>query len=670
MFRKISFVFGFLFVLSGAVQAQVDTILNRYKQYLLNTVDAEGDIMKLATTLNSKNQWPDIDYQDMEKANWKPLIHLKRVRDLALVWSNPKSSFYRKDIIRKAIDAGLNHWLENKYKNSNWWHNEIGVPQYLRDIIILLKNDISAQELSESMKVLAQHRVQINGVGANLTWSADLGFHYGALTNNKELMQKCQELMLKEIRITTEEGVQPDFSFHQHGKRLQMYQYGKAFLWENARLAWQVRGTAFSFPEDKIKILTDFVLNGWQWMGRGKYTVPGTMDRSASRVDALQSADIRKLIPYLMELCPEESNAFRIMNAIQNERASLIGYRYYPYSDFTAYHQKDFSFFLKTISTRTLASESINNENLKGYLLNSGDAYLIKDGNEYFNLMPVWDWLHLPGVTTFKSAVRINKKPFTGYLSDGKSGLTVMEYQMEDKAGSKQLSARKFWASHGDITVCLIADLAAKNIDTPIYTTLDQSRLRGKVTVNENGNTLKDGEYQLNNVKWIHHAGFAYIPLNPGVINLKIGEVSGTWSSINKSLSSEVVTDKVFMPVIQHTESNSRSIGYVLGLSKTAKQVQNLAKKPVWEILRNNRDCQAVRFKDGTKMIAFLSAGSLALEKENIITVDKPCLLMISGNDIYASNPAHTEMKIQLKWQDKSIQSQLKADGSTTKIDF
>lgn len=668
MIKKISIIAGFLFFIQGSTQAQTDTILNRYKLYLFQSVDPEGDMMQLAATLNAAGQWDDINYQDTEKANWKPLIHLKRVRDLALVWSNPKSSFYHQAIIRKAIDGSLDHWLEKKYRSSNWWHNEIGVPQYIRDIIILLKDDLSATVLSEAIKILAQHRVQENGVGANLTWSADLGFHYGVLTNNKQLMQKCRELLLQEIRITTEEGVQPDFSFHQHGKRLQMYQYGRAFLWENTRLAWQLRGTSFAFPEDKINILTGFVLNGWQWMGRGIHTVPGTMDRSASRIDALQSADIRKLIPYLIEISPKETTAFKNMNAVQNNRSSLQGYRYYPYSDFTAYHQKDFSFFLKTISSRTLATESINNENQKGYLLNSGDAYLIQDGKEYFNLMPVWDWLHLPGVTAFKDAARINRKPFSGSVSDGKSGLTAMDYVMEDKKGQEQVSAHKFWASNGNATVCLIAGMKASNINTPVYTTLDQSRLRGKVTVNKPENVLANGSYQLKDVKWIHHAGFAYIPLRPAEINLKTGTVSGSWSSINTSLSSDIVIDQIFMPVLQHPVGQDAA-GYVLSFSKTARQTKSLVKHPTWSILRNDKDVQAVRFKNGTVMAAFFSAGSVMIDKGQL-SADQPCLLMISGNKIFASNPGHSEINVEVKWCGKTHQIKLKEDGSTTEIQF
>ena len=386
---------------SAGSKEVADTILNRYKQYLFATLTIQKDADKLAASLNKNGQWNDINYQDNEKAGWKPLIHLNRLRDLAFAYAKPQSKFYHQLEILQAAKSALNHWLQTRYKCPNWWHNEIGVPQQIRDVIILLQKDLSTNELQGALEIMAQYQIHDNSTGANLTWSADLGTHYALLTNNKALAQKCRDLIIEEIKITTGDGVQPDYSFHQHDKRLQMYQYGGAFLRENVRLAWELRGTSLSFPKEKINLLTDFVLQGWQWTTRGINTVPGTMDRSASRRDALHSSDIRQLIPYLIDVIPGRKNDLLSIADHQNGRGSLVGFRYFPYSDFAAYQQPGFSFFVKTISTRTLATESINSENLKGHLLNSGDAYFIRDGNEAichsYRHWPGQDRGHRPG---------------------------------------------------------------------------------------------------------------------------------------------------------------------------------------------------------------------------------------------------------------------------------
>src|SRR5690606_42057097 len=117
--------------------------------------------------------------------------------------------------------------------------------------------------------------------------------------------------------------LQPDYSVHQNGKRLRMYKYGKAFLWESLRIGWMLRKTRLAYPEDKVDILTDMVLKGWQWMARGVNTVPGTMDRYASRKGELRSPDLRPLIPFIIELYPEKTAELKKMEAVQNGEGAL-----------------------------------------------------------------------------------------------------------------------------------------------------------------------------------------------------------------------------------------------------------------------------------------------------------------------------------------------------------
>lgn len=662
-------VIFFLAVLQGLhlnayTQQQPDTILSRYRDYLFHTVPP-GDVMQWAGSLKADGQWPDIDYASQQRANWEVSQHLRRVRDMVLAWANPASEYYHNTVLWKAVNAGLDLWLEKRYKNINWWHNEIGVPQYMRDIIIGAGNQLTAAQRAGALAVMDQ--LKVGGTGANLIWSADLGFHYGALTHDSAMMGKCRELIIREIKITRGDGIQPDYSFHQHGGRLQIYQYGAAFLKENTRLAWELRGTAWAFPKEKVDILADFVLKGWQWMARGIHTVPGTNDRAVSRLDALHSADIRGLLPYLSALCPEDAAAFKALYERQNGAGKpLAGFRYYPYSDFTAYQRPGFSFFLKTISDRTLPAESINKENLKGGLLNSGDAYLISGGNEYFNLMPVWDWNKLPGITGFEGAAKAGRLPFSGSVSDGGIGCTAMDYLMEGKDPQQNISAHKFWACHGDEVVCLIAGLRSAHIEGEIYTVLDQCRWRGPVTINKPGQTLKAGNYKLSKVKWIHHAGFAYIPLTPAAIDLKIGEASGEWSSVNASETDKPVTEKIFLPLLLlPVQPKEISTGYVLAACKTPRQAMRLSGKPGWKVLRNDKDCQAIRFGDGAWMAAFFSADSLKMPDHSLIRVDKPCLLLMAGHTLYFSDPAHKGGTLIIKIKGKEMQLLLPADGST-----
>src|SRR5690606_15295707 len=408
-------------------------------------------------------------------------------------------------------------------------------------------------------------------------------------------------------------------------------------------------------------------IEGWQWMARGIHTVPGTMDRSSSRKGELRSADMRLLLPFMKELQPQNTTISK-METIQNDHGTLVGYRYYPYSDFAVFHRPGFSFFLKTLSTRTLPTESINSENLKGKLLNSGDTYLIRNGEEYFDLLPAWDWAALPGLTTFKEADHVSRRPFVGGVSDNTEGFSVMEYVLKDKTEKQGFSARKFWASHEDLVVCLIGDMKSKGIAGPLYTSLDQSRLQNEVTVNAVGNTLPSGTHTVDDVRWIYHAGFAYLPLKPSLFTIHLKKVESNWNSINAAEMAKQVEESGCLAHLQHGMAAEGASGYVLVPSASATQAAELGIKPSWRVLPKGASWQAVEFKDGVLMGAFYSSDELNFGKKQSIQVDQPCLILIKGGTLYASDPSQEGKPVNVIFYGKKFKIELPSDGTTTHL--
>jgi chondroitin AC lyase len=244
--HKTFLILLLLFQLSSpdaAAENPVDTILNRAERFLRNTSakgGADDDLNQIISALRPNQQWGDVDYSHEDPSGWKVTVHLQRVRRMALAWTNPTSSLYQDASVKTAIDGALRHWLDKRYQNPNWWHNAIGIPRLMQDIIVLLRRDLTREQFEQAMEVLGQHKVR--GTGANLVWSADLGLHYGALSGNVSMIRKCSDLINNEINVSTREGIQPDYSYHQHGPRLQTYHYGGAFLRENIKLAWELRG--------------------------------------------------------------------------------------------------------------------------------------------------------------------------------------------------------------------------------------------------------------------------------------------------------------------------------------------------------------------------------------------------------------------------------------------
>ncbi|MDQ1142618.1 polysaccharide lyase family 8 super-sandwich domain-containing protein [Pedobacter agri] len=636
-------------------------VINRYKNFLieLDTTSTQN-VKNWLATLDQNGKWPDVDYADQNSSAWKTTEHLDRIVKISIAYQKTGNRYYQNTLAGAVISRGINHWLNNLYRNPNWWYNEIGIPQFWRDIITLDGDFLEAELCTKALNILRQFKIRPNFTGANLTWSADLSLHYGLFSRNDSLVSQASKLLAKEIKVSSGEGIMPDYSYHQHGNRLQTHHYGAAFIKENIRLAYELDGTPWAFPAEKVVVMKDFLLDGWQWMERGIFLTPGSVDRAVSRKGFLKQ-DISRLILYLSQLNEgyrslDLDAMFRVQ---QGGKQNLKGFRYFPFSDFSAYQQPGFSFFLKTISTKTEVAERINGENHKGAFLNLGNTYFIRNGKEYTDLMPFWDWNKLPGVTNFKSANSFTRSNFAGGVEGKGNGFAVMD--LESTGADSKLSASKFWAMHKGRVFCLIGDITLTGSTDSIFTTLEQSRMQPPLFLNA-VNNIPSTNVSARPFNWIHHHGITYVPLTGGLFDLSIGGVKGSWSDISKSGSKDIGEEKVFKVVLHH--HNHTSAVYMVDGVTQPDLVQKKIDRPDWQILQNTKLCQAISFNDGIMMASFHQKGTSKFAKR-LISVDRACLVLIDSDKIYASDPLKTGGKLEIQINGKKLMLDLPADGTT-----
>jgi len=220
---------------------------------------------------------------------------------------------------------------------------------------------------------------------------------------------------------------------------------------------------------------------------------------------------------------------------------------------------------------------------------------------------------------------------FTGSVTDSVSGLTVMDYEIKGRPGHS-LRARKYWACHDGIVICLIAGSAPDSA----FTVLDQCRKQGDVVKGD---------------RWVWHSGLDYIILGRDKLSVSEREASGSWQSINQSLPATPVKDSVFMPVVYH-RGGAISSGYVITACPPG-EAGALVKNPLWKVLRNDTTCQAVRFADGVTLCAFWRPGVLKAGHGKKLQADKPCLMLLSADKVYVSHPGQTTVGDQITVRDQ-----------------
>lgn len=423
-------------------------------------------VRNLVTSLRPDGTWPDVDYNNRQRSSWRAARHVYRVRDMAEAWAAKGHALAGDGDLRESVVRALGHWLEKDYKNPNWWWNRIGVPRQVDRILILMGDAVPKKQFDKAVNgILA--RAGIGMTGQNKVWVAGITLNRGVLLGDAAMVRAARDAIVSAVRVTTKEGIQPDFSFHQHGPQQQFGNYGLSFIRE--QLAWEeiFAGTAFALDGKRKTILRRYLLDGLAWV-----TWRGVLDISSCGRQIGPGSPVAK--------GRAVAGALKMIG--QADRAP-VGCRYFWRSAMGVCRRRDFCVTVKMSSKRVIGTETCNAENLQGYYLGDGATYIYHDNEEYRDIFPAWNWRRLPGVTAPRGSRRLvpnrrtqNRETFVGGAADGSDGVAAMVYRRDG------LGARKAWFFCGSRVVCLGAGISREGKER-VMTGVAQRLLEGAVRV-------------------------------------------------------------------------------------------------------------------------------------------------------------------------------------------
>lgn len=501
----------------------------------------------------------------------------------------------------------------------------------------------------------------------------------GCLEENDDTVAEGYRRMYQEIRIVgpAEEGIQADYSFHQHGAQLYSGGYGLAYAIDVGRFVAFAWGTGFQIPADRMAILSSYLLDGEQWLVRGDIIDYSTVGREVTRKGkvvapghltggghsvASPGESLPGVVAMLAALPTPRQKGLRAFSARLRQRKNapaFTGNKQFWCSDFMAHRREGFYTSVKMLSNRMLNGEEINHEGTKSQHLSDGVNLLYLTGDEYKDIFPVWDWTKLPGITAIQGTLEIGgdnpihergTTAFAGGVSDGKHGMAAM-----DLARGK-LTAKKAWFFFDDGYLCLGAGIGlADDTEHSVATDLNQTLLAGDVLTSLSQGPIAEGthSYQAGKIAWVHHDRVGYI-LGPDCrISLTNGPQTGAWSEIGTG-SSKPVTLPVFNLWIDHGRApRAGNYQYCVLPGASLKQVAARAGNPVMHVLSNQESVQAVLHGElKIVMVAFREPGFLATPIGRV-AVDHSCLLLArkvaDGWRISASNPENQPLTLHVE---------------------
>ena len=543
------------------------------------------------------SKFTDLDYGLETRSTWQVCTAFNRILAVA-VERERETSPERRAAMEDFITRHLDFLAFYKYKNPNWWYNEVGVPLALSYILALCEDFLPRPLFNEALILLEpssviKHPEYIpRKTGANLTWMCMLSMRHGALVGDPAEIRLAIKLVADGVRPGAE-GLQSDGSFFQHGRLLYSLGYGRSYLVHLANMISMLDGTEFSFPNEIKENVAAHVLDGIRYFTHGGYANPLSTGREYTRPEQQKLGSATEQAIKALAECdgmPRAEELRALSAALERCEPTFVGAKYFDVARMLVFNTGRLYFAFQGADPGICTSEIINAENVLGYNRSYGTVTAVmRSGNEYDSISQIMDHSRVPGTTArLEDDVTLLSKPdFTrvpvraasfGGACDGRHGVCFLATSHEDIG----VTVTAFATANG--AVLLGAGIYADSYDN-LATTVEQSLAEGEYTVCDRSVT---------------HRSIKYTNLDTGThFDVKIEHKSAPYArnlppDRGFGMPSTVESD-VFLLTIP-TSPDHPSYAYAI----TAKE-----DSPDAKILANTAEVQAILTEDGYLLAAF-----------------------------------------------------------------
>lgn len=644
-----------------AAPSDFEVIKKRVLQTLMESSVNDEDVQSLVNT------WPGIDYEDVSREGFQHSRHSANMVALARAYRSKSSKFHKNKKVKHAIELALKNWVDNDYICDNWWHNQIGTPNNLVHLMLLVGDELPKDLVEKAQPIIGRAHIEAPGArpGGDRIKIAGIQAKNMLFLGDNKTFDEVVKVIENEIKYVEWIGWKYGYTYRLHqagfanrtagGRGIQ---YGNSFHhradgvnntlsygigYADAFVEWAVytAGTKYKFAEDRLEHLVDYFLDGiCKTSVFGKYPDPGAKNRSISRPGTLRPYNAGTAENLLLTTNYRKNELQEIAD-IRNKgvKPTVSHATFFWNTEHFSYQRPDWFTSVRMYSTRTHnMEEPYNSEGLLNHHRGDGANHISRTGDEYFDIFPVFDYQKVPGATIMQKEnlpapnqiQKLGETDFVGAVTDGIYGAVAFDF----KSPHDPLIARKSWFFFDEEYVCLGAGISCKQ-QLPVATTLNQSLLRGDVTLSAGKQKLviARGEKQFEMVDWIFHDGIGYVFPEPATVELMNNSVTGSWWDISKqsTTSREEVKTDVFKLWIDHGNRPSDETYQYIVVPATSleKMEQNSSKKNI-AVLANTYELQAaVNTNLGICQAVFYKGGEVSINENLKLVSDNPGIVML-----------------------------------------
>ncbi|XP_069980357.1 chondroitinase-AC [Penaeus vannamei] len=664
-------------VANASWRTDLEVILGRMTQAAYDTASHEN-LDHLLSLLKADGSFSDLKYGQDDSESFR--THGRR--QSALLYHHLNGKDLTAEILTCfsfiTYDAPPN-------TDGNWWGHVIGVPSMMWGGVVLAKDLLGSELLTDFLDRYWQNTQagpvwnpeEVSGdmAGGNLGPRAMFGEVEGLLRGTHvDIHAQVQEALyvdLAERQPYDGNGLRPDGCLHQHNiggdyntnigyldhtlNNPYNGAYGKELLRYTSNLMSWYTGTELDFQDATIEGLFAAYLECQQWLFRGHTQEPTTCGRhmtdgTSITLYATRGAvrdtgyHLQKFGRHLEEV---QAVLHRYDHVLPDPEFALSGNKYFFNSDLTVHQRREYMASVRVLSNRTSRPETWPpSQNGDGYFQGDGFMTILIDGEEYGKpkreVFLVYDWARVPGVTNlyttdipqyhtgaYWSGHFFNDAKFAGGVSDGEVGVTAMVCRRPYVA----LRSVKSWFFFDDVIVALGTGISLGVEDTTgesVITTLAQLAFEGSYVIGtSNGEeiTADFGSNVENQPAFLHHRNIGYVFMNGN---------ETLFTMADSRVHGEDAID-IFSAWLDHGSTpEDATHSYVVLPSFDLEQTRLFAANPHVKVISQGRDLHAVCHEPSKTIgFAFLTDGELTPSTcgdaaEVSLLVDTPCLALVS----------------------------------------
>jgi chondroitin AC lyase len=223
-FKYLTATFIFLLIAQVSV-AQNDSgiIKKRVVDELMKPRVDDDHIVNLINTLRDDGTWPGINYEDVSRTGFQHSRHSGNMVSLARAYKTRDSKHHKSKKVKSTIELALKNWFDNDYFCDNWWYNQIGTPDNLVTLMLLIGDELPKDLVDKAQPIIDRAHLTASGArpsGDRIKIAGILAKNLLFISDTKQF-EEVMKVIEGEIIFTTDSsGLQHDYSFHHREDRV------------------------------------------------------------------------------------------------------------------------------------------------------------------------------------------------------------------------------------------------------------------------------------------------------------------------------------------------------------------------------------------------------------------------------------------------------------------